>query len=352
MAVSSYDKYILAHPTEPTEFKKVVFFSTMPMPEKQAVKSNIGRIFDFCDNPDDYITNHLLHAVPVLFWDRQSLLDKYGVADASLEMNAGMPYNAPQGIIVSKLDTTKLLKRLKVPFIPKTVFDRDEAAKELKFPIIAKASNTFQSRGVEKVATKAELKKLPGGFDIYQEQINIEEEFRIVFFRGKCKPGIALVAAYRRDPLNSKAKDLRTNEAGMYHERLMDRPKSNFSWTQVSPYTYKKINMEQCYAIASVIFHLNPTLNVAGLDIAVDKDGMHWFIECNSTPGLFSNMVPLIYKYIYEDYYGPINEYGQRRLRDMCHYFTDLTIEDEPTFKIENPLLLNHIDGFYPRFLR
>ena len=60
MAVSSYDKYILAHPTEPTEFKKVVFFSTMPMPEKQAVKSNIGRIFDFCDNPDDYITNHLL----------------------------------------------------------------------------------------------------------------------------------------------------------------------------------------------------------------------------------------------------------------------------------------------------
>lgn len=348
--VSAYDKYILAHPTEPTEFKKVVLFSTMKMAEKQSVKANIGRIFDFCDNPDDYINNHLFHTMPVLFWDRQTLIEKYGISGASSEITVGNVYNAPEGIIVSKLDTTKLLIKAKFPYLPKTYFTREEAEKNLKFPIIAKASNTFQSRGVEKLSTRKSLAALDKGFDLYQEQIKIDEEFRVVFFRGKnVTQGIVMLAAYRRDPLNDKAKDLRTNEAdgsGMKFSNLKSRPKSNFSWTQVSPYAYSKINIDDCYKIADTIFALNPTLNVAGLDIAVDKAGKHWFIESNSTPGLFSNMIPLIYKFIYEDHYGAIQEYGQRRLRDMCYYFTDLTSQDEPTFEIDNHNLLSHVDGY------
>jgi hypothetical protein len=347
--ITSYDKYIQAAATEPTEFKKIVMFSTMPMDEKQSVQPEIGKVFEFCDDPDTYLSDHLLQSLPILLWDRQSLIEKYGIEEANNEIAQCSVYNEPHGIIVSKLDMLKLLNKAKCNFIPMTVFDRKEAGKKLKFPLIAKASNTFQSRGVEKVNTATELKKLPPGFDVYQEQIQIDEEFRMVFFKGK-RPGITMLSAYRRDPLNNKAKDLRTNEAGMFHDRLMKRPKSSFSWTQVYPYDYTKIDLEQCYLIAAAVFALNPTLNVAGLDIAIDKDGKHWFIESNSTPGLFSNMVPLIYKFIYEDHYGPIQNYGQRRLRDMCYYFTELTVQDEPTFKLTDTKILNHLDGYLPQF--
>lgn len=357
MAVDSYNKYIVGHPTEPTEFHKIVFFSTLEMEEKKHVKANIHRLFTFCDDTDDYLNDHLLGELPTLFWDNQTYLEKTGVAEAHLELSPVHAYNSPHGIIVSKLDTLKLLQRTKCPFIPRTVFNREEAAK-LQFPIIAKASNTYQSRGVEIVKNKTALKSLPKGFDLFQEQIKIEEEYRLVFFRGKTI-GMSLIAAFMREPLNDKAKSLRVDEAhGMKAEKLENREKSNFSWTQFNPYHNKKIDITQCYTIAQHIFELNPTLNVAGLDIAVDDKGFHWFIECNSTPGLFSNMVPLIYKFIYEDHYGFIQEYGQRRLRDMCHYFAALTKEDEPTFKVEgngsNPdhYILNQIDGFLPYHVR
>jgi len=357
MSIESYDKYILAHPTEPVEFHKIVFFSTMEMPEKQNVKANIHRLFTFCDDPDTYITDHLLAEAPVLFWDNQSMLEKYGVSEAHQELSKCSTYNSPEGIIVSKVDTLKMLQKTQCPFIPRTVYSREEAAK-LQFPLIAKASNTYQSRGVELVKNKTELNKLTKGFNLYQEQIAIDEEYRLLFFRGK-NIGTALLAAFKREPENEKAKSLRVNEAdspgpGMKADKLEAREKSDFSWTQFNPYHNKKMDLMQCYTIAQHIFHLNPTLNVAGLDIAVDKKGMHWFIECNSTPGLFSNSVPLIYKFIYEDHYGRLQEYASRRLRDMCHYFAALTREDEPTFKVqgngENPdhYILNQIDGFVP----
>lgn len=341
MRVESFDLFIKASVTEPTEFGKVVLFSTMDMKEKQNVQQEIGRIFNYCDDADDYINNHLLTNTPTLFWDRQSLLEKYGIADAHYTLKVGGAYNAPEGIIVSKLDTLKLLSKIaEFKWLPKTVYSREDAKKSLKFPIIAKASNTYQSRGVEKVSTKTALNKLTKGFDIFQEQINISEEYRVIFFRGHSKP-IAMLAVYRRDPLNNKAKSLRVNEAGMTEDKLDDREKSNFSWTQVDPVTHSKLNVNECYQMAQVIFALNPTLNVTGMDIAVEKDGKHYFIETNSTPGLFSNMVPLLYRCIYEDHYGPMSEYAVKRLMELCAYFTYLTVLDEPSFRTETDACTN-----------
>lgn len=342
MRVDPFDLFVKAAAAEPTEFGKVVMFSTMDMEQKQNVQKNIGKIFQFCDDPDTYLTNVIEQTYPVLLWDKQSLIEKYGITDTINHdlMTAEKVYNAPHGIVVSKLDTLKILKKLNFPWLPKTVFSRDEAKKELKFPIIAKASNTYQSRGVEKVSTKTGLNKLIKGFDIYQEQIQIDQEFRVVFFKGKNTP-IRMLSVFRRDPLNAKAKSLRVNEAGMTEDKLDNREKSNFSWTQIDPREVKGLNINECYQIAKVVFDINPSLNIAGLDIAVDTKGKHFFIESNSTPGLFSNMVPLIYKCIYEDYYGIMSEYAIKRLMQMCTYFVYLTTVDEPTFKTETNICTN-----------
>jgi len=344
----SYERYIKASAINSPEFQKVVLFSTMPMDEKQAVQSEIGKIFNFCKDPDLFLTDHLLYKNPVLLWDRSSLLKKYGIHDAVVEDLAGQHiYNAPHGIIVSKIDLLKLLKRTKFPYIPKTFFTKEEAKKELKFPIIAKASNTFQSRGVEKIETAKELDDLPKGFSIFQEQIEIDVEFRAIFFSGG--KGSRLLAVFRRDPANAKAKDLRTNEAsgdGMKFANLKKREKSDFSWTQIDPRNYTKFNITESYNIANFIFACNPTLKVAGLDIAVDRKGKHWFIESNSTPGLFSNMVPLLYKFIYEDAIGNLSTYSIKRLKEQSFYFAYLTTQDEPTFRVEDQQLLYNFSGY------
>jgi hypothetical protein len=342
MRVDPYDLFVKASVTEPTELGKIVMFSTMDMEQKQNVQKNIGKIFQFCDDPDTYLSDVIDQTLPVLLWDKQSLIEKYGISDTIGHdlLTADKVYNAPHGIVVSKLDTLKILKKLDFPWLPKTVFSREDAKKELKFPIIAKASNTYQSRGVEKVSSKTGVDKLVKGFDIFQEQIQIKKEFRIVFFKGK-RTQIKMLLVFRRDPLNEKAKSLRVNEAGMTEDKLDKREKSNFSWTQVDPKDVKGLSVKECYHIAKVIFDINPTLNVAGLDIAVDKDGKHFFIESNSTPGLFSNMVPLIYKSIYEDYYGTVSEYAIKRLMQLCTYFVYLTTLDEPSFRTDTNVCIN-----------
>ena len=347
--ISAFDSFIKASSTNSPELEKVTLFSTMPMDEKQAVKSEIGKVFDFCTDPEIFLNDRLLTASqPLLLWDRSSLLEKYGIAEAVNTDLCNYPvYNNPAGIIVSKLDTLKLLVKTRCPHIPKTVFDVKDAEK-LQFPIIAKASNTYQSRGVEKVKNKTELKKLSPGFDIYQEQIQIEEEFRAVFFKGKGGM-ITLIAVFRRDPQNAKAKDLRTNEAagdGMKRERLESREKSDFAWTQIDPRKYPHFDIKESYNIASHVFALNPGLNVGGLDIATDKQGKSWLIESNSTPGLFSNMVPLLYKFIYEDAIGKLSMYAIKRLQEMSFYFAQLTLKDEPEFKVADNNILYNLGGY------
>jgi glutathione synthase/RimK-type ligase-like ATP-grasp enzyme len=346
---SSYDSFIKASAVTPPEFKQITFFSTLPMEEKQNVQKEIAKVFNFCSDADMFLANKLLEEDPILLWDRETILKKTGVYDViTHDVNQANVYNSPHGIIVSKLDTLKILNKLKCTFIPETVFTREEAKEKLTFPIIAKASNTFQSRGVEKVSTKRSLSSLGKGFDIYQEQIEIKEEFRVLFFRGK--QGIVMMSAFLRDPQNNKAKDLRTNEAagdGMKFSRLKSKEKSNFAWTQINPSKHRGINVATCYEIANVVFAINPTLNVGGFDIAVDDKGKHFFIEVNSTPGLFSNTIPLLYKFIYEDSYGsPLSTYAIKRLKELSFYFAYLTKIDEPTFSVEDESLLNIFSGY------
>jgi len=344
----SYDKFIKASINGSPYLQKVVLFSTMPMEEKQEVQSEISKLFLYCDDPDAFLADHLLQTNPILLWDRSSLLEKYGVSEAisKIQLNTSV-YNSPHGIIVSKIDTLKILKKIGFSYIPETYFTKEEAYKKLKFPVIAKASNTFQSRGVEKVKNKKTLKSLGDGFTIFQEQIEIDEEYRIVFFCGR--EGLTMLAVFRRDPENDKAKELRMNEAegdGMKFKTLKNREKSDFSWTQIDPRNNDKLNIQECYNIANTIFAINPTLKVSGLDIAVDKNGKHWFIESNSTPGLFSNMLPLIYKFIYEDSIANLSPYGIKKIQELSFYFASLTMKDEPNFKIEDPNILYNLTGY------
>ena len=336
-----FNEYLLLHSSyRPYEYGRVSFFSTMEMPEKRNIRQQMKRLYYFVTDPSAYEVDI---EKPIILWDRASVLEELEVL--SKISATAIIYNNPKGITVSKEDTIKLLQKAKCPHLPKTVFDRDKAKTELEFPIIAKASNTFQSRGVEKVDTKTALDKLPGGFDLYQQQIEIKAEFRLLFFRSKNPEApLQMLAAFRRDPLNKKAKSLRVNEAGMYFDRLMDRAKSDFAWTQVDPHKY--MDMEETYKLASHVFSVNPGLHISGIDMAVDKNGKHWFIEQNSTPGMFSNQAVLIYRAVYEDSVGVLSKQALENMVDLSKAYAKLTLEEEKGFSVESESLLQNLYGF------
>lgn len=349
--LASFEEFLLLNPAyRPYEFGNVGFFSTMEMPEKQLIKKQMKNLFDYREDYTELTAWNDL-TKPVVLWDRTTIIQDSGVL-GRLDGQA-VWYNYPDGIIISKPDTIKALQKINCPHIPKTVYDREKAKAELEFPIIAKASNTFQSRGVEKVDTKADLDKLPGGFDMYQEQIKIKEEFRLLFFRShelhrKDSDGFILLAAFRRDPLNKKAKGLRVDEGGMYHDRLMDNAKSDFAWTQINPNNYE-MDLNEVYALAKYVFDINPTLNITGIDLAIDKAGKYWFIEQNTTPGMFSNQAVLIFKAVYEDVNGPVSPKTYKTLVDLSKAYAKLTDKEEAGFSVADIEALENLNGYLPQ---
>jgi hypothetical protein len=341
----SYNKFIKESVTDSPEFGQVVFYSTYDAGNDTYVKQALERIFKYCDNPDELFASHLLTVDPMVLWERRSLLDKHGISDA---IGAGMKnssyvYNSPHGIIINTEDMLKLLKKTGFQYMPKTVFTKEDAKKELKFPLIAKTVNSYQSRGVEKIDNKRQLNKLDSAYTIFQDQINIDKEYRMVFFCGK--KGSKLIAVFRRDPLNDKSKELRESEK-LSHSDLEKKERSNFSWTQIDPTKHSNIDIAECYEIANFIFACCPTLKISGLDIAIDDKGKHWFIESNSTPGLISNLVPLIYKYVYEDAIGTMQPYTIKRLQELSFYYANLKMQEDKYFKVEDSSVLANFFGY------
>ena len=55
--INAFDSFIKASLTESPELGKVAMFSTIQMSDKQEVKKEICKVFDFCTNPDDFLNN-------------------------------------------------------------------------------------------------------------------------------------------------------------------------------------------------------------------------------------------------------------------------------------------------------
>lgn len=271
-------------------FKKVQIFCSLQF---QDAEEEIGEDMksywiDFYEKSTfDKIDKNL----PLLFWRNQK-------RSKSLLKNGDLPsksliYNHPLNFDPGKKDLAEKALKKNVNWFPKTVFDKKDLNK-IKFPIIAKKDDSYQSKGVEKIDSVEKLGNRK--FDVYQECIPIQDEYRIMLFKGKNDQRIKAFGVWLRKPNNEKSKSLRINEA-------KDKEvKSKFVWSPID------INLfpywDQIKPIAESIFEFYPNLNFVGLDVAIDDKNKAWCIEHNETPGLVGNSSIRIYKYIFEDCFG------------------------------------------------
>lgn len=303
------------------------------------LKSDEQKIFTYVKDADDYLSKIASMDMPVLIFewsDKGEFVNK--VIKSKLSSTA--IYNDPRNVLIGK---ERILNRMigdGVDFIPKTVFDT-KAASHLHFPVIAKSRNSYDSKGVEKVDRPNELDKFEK-YDIFQEMIDIDKEYRVITFRGhRFDNSIKILMILEKMPKNDKAKSLRMDEQ-LSKEELKNNENTKFKWKQLNLDKFEHVKALE--KIVPYVMNINPTLSITGMDLAIDKKGKMWFIEHNLQPALLSNQGILIYKSIFEDFYGrDVQDKTRDKMAKMSKEYFDKTAEKFP-FEIEDGAIDN-IDG-------
>lgn len=316
--------------------KKVQIFSSLQF---QDVEEIIGKDMknywgDFYEESD---FSRIDKDLPLLFWRNPE-------RSKNLLLKGALPkkeliYNHPEKFDPGKKDLALKAQKMDVPWFPKTVFSKRDLG-QLKFPIIAKKDDSYQSKGVEKIDAKEDLGNKR--FDVYQECVPIKDEYRIMIFKGKNSPKVKAFGVWHRSPINQKSRSLRVNESEG------GEAKSKFRW---SPVPLKEFaSWKGVKPIARAVFDFYPNLNFVGLDIAVDEVGKVWCIEHNETPGLVGNSSIRIYKYIFEDCFGKkmpkevIKHFQEKAAEYQKHYkgydYVDIPKGEETLVDLEDEVVL------------
>ena len=316
--------------------KKVQIFSSLQF---QDVEEIIGKDMknywgDFYEESD---FSRIDKDLPLLFW-RNPERSKNLLLKGQLPKKE-LIYNHPEKFDPGKKDLALKAQKMDVPWFPKTVFSKRDLG-QLKFPIIAKKDDSYQSKGVEKIDAKEDLGNRR--FDVYQECVPIKDEYRIMIFKGKNSPKVKAFGVWHRSPINQKSRSLRVNESEG------GEAKSKFRW---SPVPLKEFaSWKGVKPIARAVFDFYPNLNFVGLDIAVDEGGKVWCIEHNETPGLVGNSSIRIYKYIFEDCFGKkmpkevIKHFQEKAAEYQKHYkgydYVDIPKGEETLVDLEDEVVL------------
>jgi len=192
-------------------------------------------------------------------------------------------------------------------YVPKTAYSVEEAIQSLKFPIIAKASESQSAKGVYQYKTPQELldakiekiddpQKKP---DLFCEKIEIVKEFRLVVYIYK-NQYVHLLYMAERIPDADKIKDLREGV-----EFLIDDARekdTNFEWELINPTT--EVYSDQIKDIIYDCIATNPGVKVLAIDFCVDDQNKWWYIECNMHPGMSYYLPVSIYYHAFSDYYS------------------------------------------------
>jgi hypothetical protein len=333
----TYSDYVMSmYPQVPAEFHRIVMFCTGDI--KKPISDKVSQVFHYQNDSREYGASYTLKSEPILLWGKKGDIEESGVySEMYKKPHPKKIYNNVEAIVTSKKDLLEIYQNQGHDFIPKTSFNKKKAAREIGFPMIAKSLNSFQSRGVEKVSNSQELQALSADYDLFQEQIKIQDEYRLIFFRGFTTP-VTLLAAFHREPINQKSKGLRE---AMTQEELEEKEASEFKWTQVS---LKKFNRSDVFSIASTVFLTNPFLNVVGIDLAFENERAY-YIEQNITPGLISNVPFLLYKFVYEDAFYSLDSYTIKRLQQLSYVHAMQRMKESDDFEIENPSVLDDFQG-------
>jgi hypothetical protein len=167
--------------------------------------------------------------------------------------------------------------------VPKTTSDAKDLD-QLKFPIIAKPDNRYSGQGIIKIDT---LQKANGmdlsDFEVFSEKIDIDEEHRIMMWRGEPVMWVQRVHGNKETKEMTKKKE----DKLLFEYVLKDLSKMPKEWNEV----FQEMN------------EAHKGLDIYSIDLMVDTDGKPWVVEMSSEFAPLYGVMALLYKKVYQDYY-------------------------------------------------
>ena len=218
--------------------------------------------------------------------------------------------------IASKVKWHKTHKDSKV--VPKTVTDAEDLD-QLKFPIIAKPDNRYSGMGIVKFDTLEAAKKEDlEDFEVFSEKIDIAEEHRIMMWRGEPVMWVQRVHG------NKETKEMTKKKEDKLHFKyvLKNIDKMPETWNEV----FQEMN------------EAHEGLDIYSIDLMIDTDGKPWVVEMSSEFAPLYGVMALLYKKVYQDYYGKklhstdieqIDMYQKKDIKSTINF-------DKKRFSIEN----------------
>ena len=168
-------------------------------------------------------------------------------------------------------------------YVPKTILNADEID-QLKFPIIAKPENRFSGQGIIKIDSLEDSKDVDlSDFEVFSEKIDIDEEHRIMMWRGEPVMWVQRVHGNKETKEMTKKKE----DKLLFKYVLKDLSKMPKEWNEV----FQEMN------------EAHKGLDIYSIDLMVDTDGKPWVVEMSSEFAPLYGVMALLYKKVYQDYY-------------------------------------------------
>ena len=202
--------------------------------------------------------------------------------------------------------------------VPKTVSDAKDLD-QLKFPIIAKPDNRYSGQGIIKIDTIKEANDMDlSDFEVFSEKIDIAEEHRIMMWRGEPVMWVQRVHG------NKETKEMTKKKEDKLHFKyvLKNIDKMPETWNEV----FQEMN------------EAHEGLDIYSIDLMIDTDGKPWVVEMSSEFAPLYGVMALLYKKVYQDYYGKklhstdieqIDMYQKKDIKSTINF-------DKKRFSIEN----------------
>lgn len=201
--------------------------------------------------------------------------------------------------------------------VPKTVSDAKDLD-QLEFPIIAKPDNRYSGQGIIKIDTFKEAKDMDlSDFEVFSEKIDIDEEHRIMMWRGEPVMWVQRVHGNKETKEMTKKKE----DKLLFKYVLKDLKKMPEDWNPV---------FEE-------MAEAHKDLDIYSIDLMVDTDGKPWVVEMSSEFAPLYGVMAQFYKKVYQDYYDKKLHSSDEAQIDMFQKKDiDSTIEfDKKRFSVE-----------------
>jgi len=217
--------------------------------------------------------------------------------------------------IASKVKWHKTHKDSK--HVPKTVSDAKDLD-QLEFPIIAKPDNRYSGQGIIKIDTLKEANDMDlSDFEVFSEKIDIDEEHRIMMWRGEPVMWVQRVHGNEETKKMTKKK-----EDKLYFKYVLKDLK----------------NMpEDWQVVFNEMADVHKELDIYSIDLMVDTKGKPWVVEMSSEFAPLYGVMAIIYKKVYQDYYGKkLNPSDEAQIDMYQKKDVDTTINfDKKRFSVE-----------------